>query len=81
MKYKVTLDMQGDVRVSEGATIEEALNGFGLDYTQVKTKGTINLEHDGKTATKFYYLGALRRLIASKYRKIQEGIYLVKLLK
>ena len=79
--FKVTLDMQGDVRVSEGKTIDEALNGFGIDYTQVKTKGTITLEHDGKSARRFFYLPQLRRIVANKMRKAQIGIYLVKLLK
>lgn len=79
--YKITLDMQGDVRVSEGATIDEALNGFGIDYTQVKTKGTIILEHAGKSATRFFYLPQLRRLVANKIRKAQVGRDLVKLLK
>lgn len=80
--YRITLDLHGDqVYKAEGMTIDEALNNLGLDYTKIKTKGTITLEHDGKTSSKFYYLRPLRRIVANKLRKVQVAKDLAFLLK
>lgn len=69
--YKVTLEANGEVYKSNGTSLLDALNGFAMDYTQLKTKGTITVEKDGKKSSKFFYLPQLRRIIASKFRKQQ----------
>ena len=67
----MTLEMNGEVFKSGGQTVIDALNGFGLDYTQVKTKGVLTLEKGKLKSSKLYYLPHLRRIICNKLRKVQ----------
>lgn len=69
--FTITVDINGEVYKSKGTTVHEALDGIDLDYTKVKTKGTITLECGNKKSTKFYYLPQLRRIVSSKLRKVQ----------
>ncbi len=80
--YKVTLEVNaGEVHKSSGTTANEALSSLSIDYTQIKTKGTITLEHNGKKSSKFFYLPLLRRIMVNKLRKVQVSRDLEYLLK
>lgn len=68
--FKLVLDTGGQKYEVEGKTAHEALSNLTLDYTQVKTKGTITISKDNKTYEQFYYLSQLRKLLANKIRKI-----------
>ena len=67
--FKLILDANGQKYEAEGKNIHDALSNFKLDYTQVKTKGTITVIKDNKKYEHFYYLAQLRKLLASKVRK------------
>jgi rhamnogalacturonyl hydrolase YesR len=80
--YAITLEVNaGEVYKSKGATIHEALDGLDMDYTKVKTKGTISLTHGTKKSSKFFYLPQLRRIVVNKLRKYAVGRDLIYLLK
>lgn len=80
--FEIVLDLIGDRKyTAKGNDIHEALNNLGLDYTHVKTKGTITLKHNGKESSKFYYVRPLRRIVANKLRKVQVAKDLMFLLK
>lgn len=79
--FTITIELGTEKRTGTGATVFEALDALNLDYTQVKTKGTLTLEHDGKTSTRFYYLRPLRRIVTSKLRKAAVAKDLMYLLK
>lgn len=69
--FKIVLKLfSGEKYFAEGATAHEALGNLNLDYTQVKTKGTITVQKDGRQYEQFYYLSQLRKLLASKVRKV-----------
>lgn len=71
-KVEVVLS-DGSTFESEGATVQEALDGLKLNYTQIKSKGEIILTKGGKTAKKLFYLRPMRRAVANKIRKAQIG--------
>lgn len=80
--YHITLEVNaGEVYKSKGATIHEALDALQMDYTKVKTKGTITLKHGTKKSSKFFYLPQLRRIVVNKLRKYAVGKDLEYLLK
>ena len=53
----------------QGGTIHDALLAISLDYTQIKTKGTIKVFLDDKFIEKFFYFKPLRRLFANKLNR------------
>lgn len=63
--FKVTLKTNGQDYTSIGETIIKALEGLTIDFTEIKTKGTIVVESEGKQAEKFFYLPQLRRILQS----------------
>lgn len=69
LPVKLVLEMAGQEYVGDGQTIDEALGKLGLDYTKIKTKGTITVFKDGKKAEKLFYLRPLRMLFANKLRR------------
>ena len=64
--YKVVLSANADFYEARGNTIYEALTSLQLDYTQIKTKGTITVFHGTKKYEHFYYLQQLRKMLANK---------------
>lgn len=81
-KYKVTIELtSGDKREYYGKTLTEAFDKIDLDYTGIKTKGTVSLEHEGKTSHRLLYLRDLRLLVVNKFRKYALGRNLEYLLK
>lgn len=81
-KYKVTLELYADKTVkAEGDTVNEALDNLGLNYTHIKTKGTLTLQKGKLKASRFFYLRPLRRVVANKLRKAQVSNELERLLK
>jgi hypothetical protein len=68
-KYKVTLEMGADLFESEGVTALDALTSLPIDYTSVKSKGTITLYHNNKKSARFLYMRPLRLVMANKLRK------------
>ncbi len=79
--YVVTVDLNGTIYSAQGKTVDEALTGLNLDYTQVKTKGTITLAHGKLQSQRFYNLPQMRRIVCSKLRKVQVAKDLAYLLK
>lgn len=69
LPVKLVLEMAGKEYISDGQTIDEAIGKLGLDYTHIKTKGTITIFKDGKKAEKLFYLRPLRMLFANKIRR------------
>ena len=81
-KYKISLALSsGEEYKSEGKTIHEALDALELNYTQIKTKGTLTLQCGDRKASKFFYCRPLRRVVVNKLRKAQVGRDLEYLLK
>ena len=70
-KYKIKLETGGEEFTSTGDTVLEALHALGMDYTQVKTKGTITLEKGKKKSSKMYYMRPLRRIVVNKLSRVQ----------
>ena len=60
--------MDGNEYRGEGQTVFDALWAIPLEYTQIKTKGIIRVETDGKSAEKLFYLKPLRMLFANELR-------------
>lgn len=53
----------------EGETVFEALKAIPLEYTQVKSKGTIKVTKGEKSFKRLFPLLPLRRLFANKLYK------------
>ena len=68
--YKVELLANNESYKSTGETMLEALMNIPLDVTQLKTKGTVSFEKDGKKVEKFMYFMPLKWLLGGKIRKI-----------
>lgn len=68
-KAIATLEMAGNKYKGEGKTVIEAFKAIPLDYTQVKHKGTLRVEHDGKSFERLFPVLALRRMFASRILK------------
>ena len=80
--YTVTLEVNdGEKYTSKGKTMDDAFIGLVVDYTKVKTKGTITLENGKKKSSKFFYLRPLRRIVVNKLKRLQVGRDLEFLLK
>lgn len=80
--FTITLEVNaGEVYKSKGKTVAEALDGLTMDYTKIKTKGTLTLKNGKKESSKFYPLPQLRRIISAKLRKTQVAKDLEYLLK
>ena len=80
--YEITVELSsGDNYKATGKTVHEALDALGLNYTHIKSKGTLMLKHGGKTSSRMFYCRPLRRLVSNKLRKAQVGKDLVYLLK
>ena len=80
-KAKAILTMANNTYNGEGETISDALRAIKLEYTQVKHKGTIRIEKDGKSFERFFQLLPLRRLFANKLYKEHWASQVVKFLK
>ena len=78
---KLTLDCNNTQYQSSGETILTALTNLPLSYVEVKTKGTLTITDEKRTASKFYNLPQLRKLVANKMWKIIQANYLRTLLK
>lgn len=64
--YKLTFEMDGQIYKGEGETVYDAINSLGLDYTQIKVKGTFTVKQGKLSADKFMYMRPLRRIFANK---------------
>ena len=79
--YKVEIAANNEVYKSTGETMLEALINIPLDVTELKTKGTVTFEKDGKKVEKFMYFMTLRWLLGGKIRKIGYANRFEKMLK
>ena len=70
--FKATLQTNQTEYTSEASSILEALNGLGLDFTQVKTKGSVKITDGEKSAEKDYTLPRLRRLMM--FHPLRKGL-------
>ena len=68
-KAVAVLEMANQTYKGEGKTVAEALMAIPMEYTQVKYKGTIRVEQDGKSFERLFPLMPLRRIFASKVYK------------
>ena len=66
---KATLVMAGNTYKGEGQTLTDALKAIPLEFTQIKHKGTIRMEKDGKAFERFFTVIPLRRIFAGKIQK------------
>lgn len=80
-KYNVELVMLDSTIKGQGITLESALNNLGITWQNIKLKGTLKIEYNGKKAEKVYYLPQLKKMFVSKEFKIVQIKYLHKLLK
>lgn len=70
--FKITVELAtGEKYKSAGSTQYEAMESLGLDYTDIKTKGTISMDAGGAKSSRFFPVRALRRVMASKLRRAQ----------
>lgn len=63
--FTATLLTNNQEYTSTGKSILEAINGFDLHFTHIKTKGTIKVTDGEKSAEMFFFLPKLRRLMHS----------------
>lgn len=69
--FKLTLKANEKEYVSEAETFLGALDGFGLHFMDIKTKGSLAIEKDGKLHERPFPLFSLRRLfLNSAIRKL-----------
>ena len=66
---QLTLKTPGGNYGGEGETVFEALNAIPLEYTQVKSKGTIKVTKGDKSFERLFPVLPLRRLFANKLYK------------
>ena len=65
-KYKVTIDIMGKEHKSEGKTLLEALDGFKLKWTEIKTRGYLKVTKGNLEYEKMMFPPQLRRVIMNK---------------
>ena len=80
-RSRITLEMSGKEYKSDGTDAFDALMNLGVDFTHIKTKGTVTLRFKGKKSERFLYLIPLRRIFSNKTRKAGLAKQLVSLLK
>ena len=80
-RSRITIEMAGKKYRSDGVDAFDALMNLPIDFTHIKTKGTVTLSIKGKTAERFLYLRPLRMIMANKTRKAGLAKQLVSLLK
>jgi hypothetical protein len=78
--YKIIVDVLGDKWEYSGKTIESALSRFDLDWSKIKTKGTITVKYQDKKHTHFYSMPKLRRVFMNKIAKAQAAKNLMMML-
>lgn len=64
-EYIATLSINALIYTGKGATVKEAVENMGINYTHVKTKGELIVKRGDRTATRFMPLPKLRRVFAS----------------
>lgn len=79
-EYTTILTMDNKEYTGKGITILDALLAIPLDYTQIKTKGTIVISQGEKKTEKFFYLKPLKRIFANKLARQLWAINFEKLL-
>ena len=80
--FKVTLEVNnGETYKASGKTVDETLLDLVVDYTKIKTKGTLTLSDGKRTSNKHFYLRPLRRIVVNKLKRLQVGRDLEFLLK
>ena len=80
-KSRITLEIADKVYRSDGVDAYDALMNLPVDFTHIKTKGTVTLSVKGKTAERFLYMRTLRMIMANKTRKAGLAKQLTSLLK
>jgi len=64
--YKVKLETSGKTYTKSAETIDDALNAMGLDWHDIKGKGTIKVSQGDKSTEKTFNAVLLRRIFGSK---------------
>ena len=64
----ITVEIAGEKHKGAGETAYDALMDLPLNYTHIKTKGTVTLTVGGKKSERFLYMFPLRRAFANKTR-------------
>ncbi len=67
-RSRVVVEIAGVKHESDGVDAYDALMNLPLNYTHIKTKGTVTLNVKGKKAERFLYMFPLRRAFANKTR-------------
>lgn len=65
-KYKVSLTILGTEWTQKGATIDEALSLFPLDWQQIKGKGVVRIKYGKQSCEKLFTMIILRRIFGNK---------------
>lgn len=73
--------MAGNKYEGKGETIFDAIGALPVDYTKIKTKGTVTVTKGFKKAERFLYLRPLRLVFANKTRRAGLAKQLQSLLK
>ena len=66
MKYKVKLVILGAEWESSGATLDEALAGFKLDWSHIKGKGVLTVFYGDQSHEHLFNMARLRRIFSNK---------------
>lgn len=81
-KYEIAVELTtGGLFKAKGDTALDALLALEINWTQVKSKGTITLRHGNKSSSKLFYAVPLRRIITNKLLKPKVARDLAYLLK
>jgi len=65
-KVNVTLESMGEIHVSEGATVYDALSNMKLEWQQIVGKGIMVVKKGTKRHEHLFNLKQLRRIFANK---------------
>src|SRR3990167_4635746 len=81
MKYKIILEILGEKREASGGTIDEALASFGLEWNQIKGKGTLTVFSGSQKHEHLMSMRILRRVFSNKIMRMHWAKNLEYLLK
>jgi hypothetical protein len=66
----ITLETCGLKYKGKGETVLEAIESLGLEWNQIKAKGTITISKGKKSLSHFFPLMQIKRIFANKYNRL-----------
>jgi hypothetical protein len=70
MKFNLTLKTIGKEYKTKGETVLEAIDSLGLEWPQIKGKGTITISQGKNSLEHLFVLSQMKRIFANKYNRL-----------